>query len=87
MEVKGIGEKLFLTLKPYLSVSGTRPRSTPRFVSRRLLRGPRFLPGAGREGETRQRRPRGQGTVTSRPPGALRAPGPSRPSSGMALPS
>ena len=83
MEVKGIGEKLFLSLKPYLSVTGP---DHPRLQDSALVvsfGGPRFLPGAGREGEARQRRPRGQGTVTSAPARGPQGPGPLSPSSGL----
>ena len=76
MEVKGIGEKLFLSLKPYVSVTGpTTLDSKVRLSSSPSA--PRFLPGAGLEGETRQRRPGGQGTVTPTPARGPLGPGPS----------
>ena len=45
MEVKGIGEKLFLTLKPYVSISG--PTTLDVQGSPLLLFSPPFLPPGG----------------------------------------
>ena len=82
MEVKGIGEKLFLSLKPYVVRLGPdhARRQGPLVVS---FGPPRFLPGAGGPGETRQRRPGGQGTVTLPPARGPLGPGPSSHAAGF----
>jgi competence protein ComEA len=68
MEVKGIGEKLFLT-SPYVTVSG------PTTVTERFAPAlPAALRGAAKP---RLHRPGRAGAVTTCPPGAARRPGPS----------
>ena len=74
MEVKGIGEKLFLTLKPYVSITG--PTTLDVQGSSLLLFSPPASSPAGGQGEARQRRPGGQGTVTPPPARGPQGPGP-----------
>ena len=66
MEVKGIGEKLFLTLKPY-SPCPAPPLSPPRFAWALPASGPRFLSRRRPPRSPPDFRPRGQGTVTILP--------------------